>query len=228
MSWTPRSIRSPGIMSPIYTPRDTPRMTPFELKFMELERLKKEISCHLGKLNSVRNRYMDWFDKRRQSFVDAVKLLQITLPLLVPEEHNTMRQFRKLHQTAKSVPKRGMPVERCADRIGEFLAFYDELKELKITHDLLYEKLCVYCASVTRIREDDKKDNVDELQRTLTKAMDEDFDYDSVHNERDNLYTYKVAQHDHKFHGLLAYVPYLLKVATNMCYWSCQVYLEKE
>ena len=44
---------------------------------MELERLKKEIGRHMGRLNSVRNDYMDWFENRRQSFVDDVKLLQV-------------------------------------------------------------------------------------------------------------------------------------------------------
>lgn len=226
--WTPRSRRNPGMMTPSYTPRDTPRMTPFEVKMMELERLKKEISRHLGRLNSVRNDYMDWFEKRRQSFVDALKLLQITFPMLVPKEHNTMRLFRKMYQCASNIPKRGMPVEKCAERISEFLEFVDRLVELKKEHDVLYDKLCAYCNSVTRLREQDKKDNLDILQKTLTEAFDEDFDFDRVHNERDNLFTYKVAQHDHKFHGLLSYVPYLLKVATNMCYWACQIYLEKE
>ncbi|KAL8622156.1 hypothetical protein ACOMHN_052958 [Nucella lapillus] len=228
MSWTPRSLRHQGTMTPLYTPRDTPRMTPFEVKMMELERLKKEISRHLGKLNSVRNDYMDWFDKRRQSFVDSLKLLQITSPLLVPQQHNTMRLFRKMYHCASSVPRRGLPVEKCALRMKEFVDLVDRMVELKNDHDVLYTKLCNYCASVTRLREQDKKDNLDVLQTTLTQAFDEDFDFDRVHNERDNLFTYKVAQHDHQFHGLLAYVPYLLKVATNMCYWACQIYLEKE
>lgn len=77
MSWTPRSLRSPGTMTPYFTPRTSPKATPFEVKMVELERLKKEISRHMGHLNSVRIRYIEWFEKRRQSFVDAVKLVQV-------------------------------------------------------------------------------------------------------------------------------------------------------
>lgn len=215
-------------MTPLYTPRDTPRMTPFEVKFMELERLKKDIGRHLGRLNCVRNDYMDWFEKRRQSFVDAVKLIQITFPGLVPKEHNTIKLFRQMYKCASSLPRRGMPVEQCAGRMTEYLDFVDRLTELKKDHDALYNRMCAFCDSVTRLREPEQKDNLDFLQKKLTDALGEDFDYDTVHNERDNLFTYKVAQHDHKFHGLLSYVPYLLKVATNMCYWACQIYLEKE
>ncbi|KAK7097660.1 uncharacterized protein [Littorina saxatilis] len=228
MSWTPRSRRNPGMMTPSYTPSDTPRMTPFEVKMMELERLKKEISRNLGRFNSVRNDYMDWFEKRRQSFVDSLKLLQITFPLLVSDNNNTMKLFREVYRCASKIPRRGMPVERCADRMKEFLDFVDRLVELKKDQDVLYDKLCAYCNSVSRIREPHQKENVDFLQKTLTQAFDENFDFDRLHNERDNLFTYRVAQHDHKFHGLLSYVPYLLKVSTNMCYWACQIYLEKE
>ncbi len=52
--------------------------------------------------------------------------------------------------------------------------------------------------------------------------------FTEVHNERDNLFTYQLGQCDHKFVGLLGYVPYLLKIATNICFWCNKMYLEKE
>jgi hypothetical protein len=148
--------------------------------------------------------------------------------MLVPKQHNTMRLFRQMHKCASNVPRRGLPVERCAERMTTLLDFVARVQELKKDHDALYARLCHYCDSVERLREPEKKDNVDFLHKTLTDALDEDFDFDLVHNERDNLFTYKVAQHDHQFHGLLSYVPYVLKIATNLCYWACQIYLEKE
>lgn len=155
-------------------------------------------------------------------------LRQITYPELVPKDVNTLKLFRHVYETARSLPKRGLPVERSAERMSEFLEFVDNMQELRVAHDSLYEKVCAYCDSITQLRDPHIKDNVDDFQKKLDEAFEEDFDCDNVHNEKDNLFTYKVAQQDHKFHGLLSYVPYLLKLATNMCYWSCQLYLEKE
>lgn len=229
MSWTPRSYRHPGSMTPLHhTPRDHPHMTSFEVKMMELERLKKEISRHMCRLNSVRIQYTDWFEKRRQSFIDSIKLLQLTYPEVVPPQHNTVALFRRMYDTAQVLPKRGLPVDRSAERLAELEHFIDAVGGLKKDHDLLYEKICTYCCSITLLRDPYLKDTIDDYQKTLNIAFQEDFDFDQVHNEKDNLFTYKLAQQDHTFHGLLAYVPYVLKVAVDMCYWSCQLYLEKE
>ena len=40
-----------------------------------------------------------------------------------------------MHKCASNVPRRGLPVERCAQRISEFLAFLDRLIEHLQTYD---------------------------------------------------------------------------------------------
>ncbi|XP_005101080.1 uncharacterized protein LOC101846970 [Aplysia californica] len=200
----------------------------FQIKARELDLLKTEVLNHLGKLNAVKLHYMDWFDRRRQTFVDSVKLMQITLPQIVPQETSSIGNFRKAYDVARKLPKRGFPVERCAEIMGEYFDFWNRLLELHREGIEVYNKVCKYCSGVTRMREPHINDTVDDLQKRLNMSIQEDFNFMSVHNERDNLFTYRVAQHDHRFHGLLAYIPYLLKMATTICFWCNKMFLEKE
>jgi len=112
--------------------------------------------------------------------------------------------------------------------MAEFVAFWDAMQALHLEGQQLYQQICDFCQSVTRMREPHINETVDDLQRELNTAMEEDFVFTEVHNERDNLFTYQLGQCDHKFVGLLGYVPYLLKIATNICFWCNKMYLEKE
>ncbi|GFO34379.1 hypothetical protein PoB_006088400 [Plakobranchus ocellatus] len=205
-----------------------PEHTPFELRVKELDDIKTVVLKHMGRLNALKLQYMDWFERRRQTFVDAVKLIQITLPQLVPQKTNTLREFRKAHEVASRLPKRGLPVENCASVMGEYLVFWDRLLELHKTGQELYARVVEYISKISAMREPHILDTVHDLQSTLNTQTNESFDFTTVHNERDNLFTYKVAQHDHQYHGLLAYPPYLLKMACTLCFWCNKMHLERE
>merc|ERR1712012_892760 len=97
----------------------------FQYRVKELDAIKGEVLAHMGRLNACKLKYMEWFKHRRQTFVDALKLLQVSLPQLVPHETRTLGQFRTACRVAVSLPKRGLPVEKCADSMAEFVAFWD-------------------------------------------------------------------------------------------------------
>lgn len=204
--------------------------TDFELKVIELDKLKTEVLTHMGKLNKVKIDYMDWFERKRQTFVDALKLIQITFPQLVPSETATIANFRKTYEIAFNITKNGSasPVGKCHYVMKEYLHFWERINVLHREGQTIYKKICDYCNGITRMREPHINETVDSLQVTLNEQLREDFNFMSVHNERDNLFTYKVAQHDHRFHGLLAYIPYLLKISTTICFWNNKIFLEKE
>ena len=205
-----------------------PEHSQFELRVKELDDIKTVVLKHMGRLNALKLQYMDWFERRRQTFVDAVKLIQITLPQLVPKNVNSIGNFRKAYDVAVKLPKRGLPIENCAGVMAEYLVFWDRLAELHHHGQEVYARVVEYMNKVTAMREPHILDTVHDLQSTLNVQAVECFDFTSVHNERDNLFTYKVAQHDHCYHGLLAYPPYLLKMACTLCFWCNKMHLEKE
>ena len=208
--------------------REPETYSSFQWRVRELDDIKTEVVHHLGRLNSLKLDYMDWFSRRRQTFLDAIKLVQISLPHLVPQTISSIGDFRKTIDLVGRLPRLGRPVEGCVKILDEYLVFWTRLSELHLEGRVVYGKLCQFVDGVSAMREPHIKVSVDELQTELNAAMEEMFDFTSVHNERDNLFTYKLAQQDHRFHGLLAYIPFLLKIATNICYWSNKMYLEKE
>lgn len=205
-----------------------PKMTPFDEKMVELDFLKYETKAHMKKLNSCRFRYREWFYKKCQSFLDAVKLTQIVAAKMIPAEIKTMVDFRKVHDMSRRFPRNGTPRDAGPAKMDDFMMFWTEMLELKETTDELYEKLCKYYSSVERLRQPSIKLEVDRLYGIITTAYSEDFDFTDLKNERENLYIYKIAPFDSTFHGLMGYIPYLLTLSLKMFHWLGKIHLEKE
>ena len=205
-----------------------PKMTPFDEKMVELDFLKYETKVHMKKLNSCRFRFRDWFSRKCQSFLDAVKLTQIIAATMVPAEIKTITDFRKVHNMSRKFPRNGTPRDAGPAKMDDFIMFWSEMLELKETTDELYEKLCKYYNSVERLRQPSIKKEIDRLYEIINKAYSEDFDFSDVKNERDNLFIYKVAPFDYQYHGLMGYIPYLLTESLNLFHWLGKCHLEKE
>lgn len=203
-------------------------MTPFDEKMVELDFLKYETKAHMKKLNSCRFRYMDWFTRKCQTFLDAVKLTQIIAAKMVPAEVKSLADFRKIHDMSRRFPRNGTPRDAGPAKMDEFMMFWSEMLDLKETTDELYEKLCKYKDSVSRLRQPSIKSEVDRLYEIVSDAYSEEFDFTDLKNERENLFVYKVAPFDHNFHGLMGYIPYLLTMTIKMFHWLGKVHLEKE
>ena len=205
-----------------------PKMTPFDEKMVELDFLKYETKVQMKKLNSCRFRYMDWFGRKCQTFLDAVKLTQIIAAKMIPAEIKTMSDFRKVADMSRRFPRNGTPRDAGPAKMDDFMMFWSEMLEMKETTDELYEKLCKYYESVERLRQPSIKMEIDRLYDILNSAHSEDFDFTEIKNERDNLFVYKVAPFDYRFHGLMGYIPYLLNLSLKMLHWLGKCHLEKE
>lgn len=92
----------------------------------------------------------------------------------------------------------------------------------------VYERICEYCESITRLREPEIKHKIDRLQVAVNRDFSEDFIFTDIHNEKDNLYIYKLNPPDHNLLGLVGILPYLLKRTTKLCYLVTKLHLEKE
>ena len=106
--------------------------------------------------------------------------------------------------------------------------FWLTMVDLKEETDDLYRSLCKYCDSVSRLRQPAIKREIDRLKTQLDEAYTEEFVFTEVNNERDNLFTYKVATFDRAYHGLLGYIPFLMTSSVRMLAWFGKVHLEKE
>ncbi|XP_061185338.1 uncharacterized protein LOC133197094 [Saccostrea echinata] len=198
----------------------------FELKMMELEDLKNEANRHVGRLNSLKMRYMDWFLRCQQSFLDSIKLIHILGGDLLPREINTIRNFKKVMRFSGQLPSNGTPRDGSKGKMIGFLLFWEEMLTLKRENDALYRKICDFCNSIRRLREPILKDEIDRLHQRLNLFLSEDYDFTAISNDRHNLFTYRVALHDHRYHGLVSYIPFLLSIANKLCYWTSKLYIE--
>ncbi|XP_041356613.1 uncharacterized protein LOC121373883 [Gigantopelta aegis] len=202
--------------------------TLFDVKFMELEKLKLDCHKHMCRLNDLKIVYRDWFDRRRQSFLDAIKTVQITYPQMVPTNILTLSHFKSLYLFTNKVPKSGKRINETPAKMEAFLSFWSQFCDLKSQSDILYERICTYCDSITRLREPKIKLEIDRLHKQFTVASSENYNFTHVNNEKDNLFTYRVAMPDHQYHGLVSFMPYLLQLATKVCYYCGKLHIEKE
>ncbi|ESP04418.1 hypothetical protein LOTGIDRAFT_170810 [Lottia gigantea] len=207
--------------------RFPPEPTEFDKKFLELDNLKKEVSQHLGRLNNMRVRYTDWFERRKQTFMDSIKIIQVYSPIKMPKI-TSMGNLLTIIHLAERIPKRKLSKEWISPTIQEFLMFWSEICDLKVIGDEIYNKVCVYCDSITRLRDPYLKTKVDNLHTQLTVSCCEEFYFMDVHDERHNLGFYSISSQDFQFQGLMGFIPYLLRLSTQICYWSTKLYLEKE
>jgi hypothetical protein len=200
--------------------------SPLDLKEMELDALKQDANKHVGRLNSLKMRYMDWFSRRQASFLESLKLIHLLGAQLLPREVNTIGHYRKVINMSKKFPRNGTPRDGSTSKMEEFLMFWDEWYMLKLENDVLYVRICDFCKSVRRLRQQGLKDEIDRLYYRLNLISSEDFDFANITNERNNLFTYKVALYDHKYHGLVSFIPYLVSYGTKICYWTSKLHIE--
>ncbi|KAL4229707.1 hypothetical protein ACF0H5_010095 [Mactra antiquata] len=205
-----------------------PNYTPFDEKMIELDFIKVRTRSHVKKLNALKLHYIDWFTRKCATFLEGIKLTQILAAKLVPPEIKTMQDFRKIHDISRRFPRNGTPRDSNPGKMDDYMMFWNEMVELKEETDEIYESLCKYCELVTRLRQPQIKREIDRLKGLLDEAFSEEFNFSEVKNERDNLFVYKVAPFDHRFHGIMGYIPFLLTLSVRMLTWVVKVHLEKE
>ena len=180
------------------------------------------------KFNSVACEYADWFNNTHHSFLEALKTVQVTAQTLVPGEIHTMQDFMKTIHVAKKLATIGQHI-RNLDKLERFLTFWTTFGELKDELDAkVLTDVNMYCGSITRLRVPAVKERIDEISLHINGCHSEKFDFKDINNNKDNLYTYKLTVQDRPFMGLVAYIPYLLKCSSKICYLVGKLYLEAE
>lgn len=205
-----------------------PNYTPFDESMIELEFIKSRTKSQIKRINSLKFKYIDWFSRKCKSFLDGIKLTQILANKLVPTDIETIKDFKQVYDMSRRFPRNGTPRDTNPAKMEEFYMFWLTMVDLKEETDELYQSLCKYCDSVTTLRQPAVKREIDRLKGILDESFNDEFVFTDVKNERDNLFVYKVATFDHKYHGLLGYIPYLMTSSVRMLAWFGKVHLEKE
>lgn len=203
------------------------KLTPFQVKFHELDTLRKDTLKMIAKFNSLHLDYMDWFKRQSQSFIDILKRLQIGAKALAPQNISTIEQFRGLKRvfTENSTASQRQP--RFKELLDGFTEFWDRFCILKTEMDKdIMSRFIDFNRSITRLRQPELKDQIDDMYSELSRQHSEMFDFRGVHNEKDNLFTYKIKGCDAEFHGLVNYIPFLTGMSTKMLYLITKVHLE--
>ena len=218
--WTPSLYSTPR------SGRST--LTPLHLKNAELDNLKKEAKQHLRKLNSLYLDYTDWFQKQSQSFLDAIKTVQVLMPSLVPKEIECMQDFRKTLEMARTLETKGRKVKNL-DKMQLFLDYWVRFCDLRDELELdILLRLGNFCRSVTSLRREEVKTQIDWLEAEMNMKSPESYNFTKFHNTKENLYTYKIMVPDQRFLGLVGYLPHLIGYATRICYMIGKVHVERE
>ena len=201
--------------------------TPFQEKSYELDQLKKKAYQLMGDFNLIVLDYHDWFDRRHQAFLDAIKSVELAAPTLVADDIRDVRTYREMYEL-------GLMLGRAGFRFGgqglmeQYLSFWTRLLKLKETlHAEYLTELDTFCSKLTRLRHPHIKEEIDSLHQEFCQQCTEMFDFKNVHNERENLFTYKLTLSDQRFLGLVGFIPYILTFPTRICYLVAKLYIEK-
>ncbi|CAH1777071.1 unnamed protein product [Owenia fusiformis] len=202
-------------------------MTSFHKKYFELEDLKRDVSKQLSRMNTLKHRYIEWFESKHRRFLEAVMTVQVTVPFGdVPVQINTISHFRKLYQYGLKF-KRGFHVDFTT--LDQFLKFWDQFCLLKRDLDnIVYTRTRRFVASITRLRQPEMYEEIERLHAFLNMEFSEDHNFRETHNERENLFTYKLSMCDQRFLGLVGYMPHLADYCTKLCFYVGKLYVEKE
>ena len=71
---------------------------------------------------------------------------------------------------------------------------------------------------VAEWRQPKNQEKMRRLRENLEESHKETFIFTDSHNERDNLFVYKLAVADQRLLGLLGFIPYLLTHSVKLCY----------
>lgn len=211
------------------TPR-TPRapMTPFDMKFYELDDIKKDLKGHASKISNLTLDYQDWFGQQIRSFLSTIKHLQAVVPSPAGGGISTMAQFRKLVETFDAMKRTGKTLGLSDQHLKAFMGFWDRLVVIKSDVDEeVTLRLNMYVDSVTRLRQQQIKQKVDDLVAELNSKFSEDFNFSDL-RDTGKVYTFRLTASEDNFQGLVTFIPHLLKLAAQVCYFSSKIHLEKE
>ncbi|CAG5136233.1 unnamed protein product [Candidula unifasciata] len=200
--------------------------TLLELKLKELDRLKSEALAHMRRLNVLKVHYMDWFDRRHKTFIEALQYIDFKFPQCLSLNATTIGNFRTGYKAAKALSQREVSLEKCASLLEDYLGFWDRLVELNKQGQCVHKKICDYRDGVAEMKDPQLNDMVHHLQQRLNIELRDDFNFTSVQGTSSDLFAYRVALQDPQYQKLVAFIPHLLRTSTQIL--CNKMSLEKE
>lgn len=199
--------------------------TPFQEKSYELDQLKKKAYKLMGEFNSIVLEYRDWFRRKHQSFLDAIKNVQIQASGIVPREISSLEDLRKIYKMGLKLGDRSF---RGKEHLQQYFDFWDQLQMLReySANDLLME-VYGFCRTVEKLRDPSLLEQIEHLQKELETNCTESFDFSKITVEKGALYTYNLSIPDRGFLRLVAFLPFLLQFATKFCFLIGKLFLER-
>lgn len=202
-------------------------MTLFHEKNSELSKLKKRANRLMSVFNRMYCEYADWFKRRENSFLNAVKSVQTTIPTLVPDGISTMQDYLQIVKMGRHIHSLNRTVGG-HDLLGQVEKFWNQFLEAKDQlENILLKDIDVFNESVQCLRENNAHEKMDQLRLKLSSQCSESYDFSQIHDERNHLFTYRLMVCDQGFLGLIGYLPYLLNYAIKICFLVNQIYIEK-
>ncbi len=187
-------------------------------KKVELQNLQKEAKQHLRKWNQLYLEYADWHRHQCESFVGAVKTLQVVAHGVVPRDVTCISDLKKMAEIAEIMKGNGRNFHNF-HKLLAYLDFWERFCHLKddLEHCVLLRLENALQSTVT-LRKEDVRTEILAVKSKLIHQSKESFKCSSVELEKENLYTYNVTSCDSRYEGLVRYLPILFGYAARLCY----------
>ncbi|CAD5120316.1 unnamed protein product [Dimorphilus gyrociliatus] len=180
----------------------------------ELNVIRHSASAILKRLNKLKLDYMDWWNRQNVSFVHSLRSLHISCSAILPVNHKltTRNQFKTLLEAADKMTfttAKINNIKTLTDFWARFLELYEEIED----------------AVQTPIRElfPGVYKSLMETYSRLIEGVSDDFD-SRLCNEP---FGYELGLAHEDYRHLIALLPYLLKLASNLCYVVMKLHIAK-
>ncbi len=201
-------------------------LSEFHKKNHELSAFKRRAKQLFSHFSELQCDYTDWFQRRQQSFLDAIKGLQFGMSPLLPRDVSNMAKFKVILDMARKLKRVGRRVGG-EEKLEQFISFWTTYCSLKEQLDAFLKDLGNFLSGIAVLREPKEKQTLDKLQTDLNSIYSETYTFTSLHNERDNLFMYRVIVADSSFLGFVGYLPYLIGMSSKICYQVLRIHIAK-
>ena len=196
----------------------------FHKRVDDLDEIKHQALDFLHRCNTLHYDYTDWYRRKQLSFMRAIRTVTMASGCLVDENLLNMTSFMVAAEMSVYVTN----TNDCRE-LNKFLTFWRRLVELK--NDLkneLYKDIVKYVSEITRLRQPNIMDQIVESHERLTLMCTMDFEFLEIPTSEFDQFTYSVMIGDKHNHCLVAFIPILLQICSNICFLIGKLFLEKE
>ena len=176
----------------------------------------------LNQLNRLVVDYEEWLKRQQQSFIDAIKSVQLIEPVLISQKIKSLKEFLSLfnivHHHKTRVEFKSVKI----DKFTQFFVFWERLCPLtnEITA-LVGADVPQLLQSLPYIKNPQYLPMIRSLSSELIRYSSVDCNFATLHENSESrscLHRYRLLIGDSEYGDLVGFIPALVKIASKICW----------